>query len=118
MNIGTWNLQGIGEKMEKVIQEMNSINMNIVVLTKTKKKRSGTEIIGSYVHIFSGVPKHQRARRGVLIMIHKKHRRKITDFKMIENENILRVNININQTLIIILGLYAISNDEPSTTKY
>jgi len=34
------------------------------------------------------------------------------------NENILRVNININQTLITILGIYAILDDEPSTTKY
>jgi len=30
--------QGIGGKMEKVIQE-NSINMDIVVLIKTKKKK-------------------------------------------------------------------------------
>jgi len=34
------------------------------------------------------------------------------------DENILRVNININQTLITILGIYTISDDEPSITKY
>jgi len=39
MNIGIWNVQGIGEKMEKVIQEMNSINIDIVVLIKNKEKK-------------------------------------------------------------------------------
>jgi len=67
--------QGIGGKMEKVIQE-NSINMDIVVLIKTKKKKWYRN--HRQLHIFSGVPKHQRERRGVSIMIHKKHRRKIT----------------------------------------
>lgn len=49
-------------------------------------------------------------------MIYKKYYQKITDFEMID-ENIIRVKININKKPMTILGIYAISDDEPSITK-
>lgn len=116
MNIGTWNVQGIKGKMEEITKELLNLGIEMVVLTETKKKGTGTEIINNYVHIFTGVPKHERAKRGVSIMIHKKHKDKITDFEPV-NENIIRVNITINQKPVTILGLYAISDDEPLTKK-
>ncbi|XP_072377962.1 uncharacterized protein [Diabrotica undecimpunctata] len=82
--------------MEEVIHELKNANMDIVVLTETKKKGTGTETVNNYTHIFSGIPKHQRAKRGVSVMIHKKFKHKITDFETID-ENIIRVNININK---------------------
>lgn len=51
-------------------------------------------------------------KRGVSIMIHEKYKDKITNFNTI-NENIIRVNITINQKPATILGLFAISDDEP-----
>lgn len=35
----------------------------VAILTETKKKGTGTEITNKYVHIFTGVPKHERAKR-------------------------------------------------------
>ncbi|XP_072377991.1 uncharacterized protein [Diabrotica undecimpunctata] len=101
--------------MEEVINELKNANMYIVVLTETKKKGTGTETVNNYTHIFSGIPKHQRAKRGVSVMIHKKFN-KITDFETID-ENIERVNININQTPVTILGVYAISDDQSIAAK-
>lgn len=77
---------------------------------------NGTELSNNYVHIFSGVAKHKRAKRGVPILIHKKHQNKITDFESID-ENIIRVNMNINQKSVTIFGVYAISDDEPYHKK-
>ncbi|XP_072398398.1 uncharacterized protein [Diabrotica undecimpunctata] len=102
--------------MEEVIHELKNANMDIVVLTETKKKGTGTETVNNYTHIFSGIPKHQRAKRGVSVMVHKKFKHKITDFETID-ENIIRVNININQTPVTILGVYAISDDESIAAK-
>ena len=46
--------------------------MDVVVLTETKKKRAGSELLGNYVHLFSGVKKYERAKRGVSVLINKK----------------------------------------------
>lgn len=61
MNIGSWNVHGITGEVKEVIQEITKQNMNIVALIETKKKR--IETVNNYLHIISGVPKHQRAPR-------------------------------------------------------
>jgi len=43
------------------------MKMDMVILTETKKKGTGSEILGNYIHLFSGVKKFERAKRGVLI---------------------------------------------------
>ncbi|XP_045463868.1 craniofacial development protein 2-like [Harmonia axyridis] len=116
LNIGTWNVQGIRTKEDEITRELQTLSMDLVVLTETKKKGTGTEVINNYVHVYSGVPKHQRAKRGVSVMIHKKYRNKITDFEFL-SENIIRININIHQRPVTILGIYAISDDEPISVK-
>ncbi|XP_044745289.1 uncharacterized protein LOC123307136 [Coccinella septempunctata] len=116
MNFGTWNVQGMKDKVVEISRECESLRMDIVVLTETKKKGIGSEILDNYVHIFGGVPKDQRAKRGVSLLIHKKHKHKITDFESV-SENIIRVNMNLFQTPVTILGVYAVSNDEPSNIK-
>lgn len=90
--------------------------MDIVALTETKRKGNGTQIINDYIHVFIGVAKHERAKRGVSIMIHKRHQNKITDYEAVD-ENIIRVNLNINQRPVTVLGIYAISDDEPYARK-
>ncbi|XP_072398049.1 uncharacterized protein [Diabrotica undecimpunctata] len=90
--------------------------MDTVVLTETKKNGIGIEKVNNDVHIFSGVSKHERVKRGVSVLIHKKHKHKITDFEAID-ENIIKVNITMKETPITILGIYAISDDETYTNK-
>jgi len=36
--------------------------MDVVVLTETKKKGTGSEILGNYIHHFSGVKKYGKCK--------------------------------------------------------
>lgn len=72
MNIGTLNVQGCKGKLPEIVQELYKHQFNIIALTETKKKGSGSETIGNYIHLYSGVPKHQHAQRGVSFLIEKK----------------------------------------------
>lgn len=116
MNFGTWNTQGISGKTDEIAAEMEQHNIGIVTLTETKKKGQGTEKVGNYIHVFSGVPKHERAKRGVSMMIHKKYWRRMKDWEAID-ENIIRLNVNIMQRELVIMGVYAISDDESVSRK-
>ena len=62
MRFGTWNIQGMRTKETEVMREIDKMNMDIVVLSETKKKSKGIEKKGNYMHIFSGIPKEERAR--------------------------------------------------------
>ena len=72
MKFSTWNVQGCRNKMEEIIREINIMKMDVVVLTETKKKGTGSETLGNYIHLFSGVNKYERAKRGLSILINKK----------------------------------------------
>lgn len=78
MMLGTWNVQGIKGKVEDIIKELQKTKMDIAVLIETKKKGNEIEIIGNYIHIYSGVPKNARVCKGVSIMINKKFKNKLT----------------------------------------
>ena len=58
--------------MEEIIREINIMKMDVVVLTETKKKGTGSEILENYIHLFSGVKKYERAKRRLSILINKK----------------------------------------------
>lgn len=116
MHCGTWNIQGLKNKRELIVKDMENLKMEIIALTETKKKGTGTEIIGEFIHFYSGVPKDQRARRGVSILINKKLKKHITDWESID-ENLIRINLNLMQKKITIIGVYAPSNDVPINEK-
>ena len=71
MNYGTWNVQGIRGKMEEIMSELGKLKMDVIGLTETKRKGTGSEIVGGYVHLYSGVPRDRRAETGVYILIKK-----------------------------------------------
>lgn len=110
MNIGTWNVQGLSPKLHEVISEINQANADIVVLTETKKKGQGSENLGKYDHFYSGVAKEKRAQQGVSILIRKTLRKCITYWEAI-NERIIKINLNIKNHKITILGVYAENNE-------
>jgi len=93
MNYGTWNVQGIRGKMEKLTSVLGKLKMDVIGLTETKRKGTGTEIVKDYVHLYSGVSKDRREERGVSILINKKFKKGITNWEAV-NENIITVNIN------------------------
>jgi len=90
--------------------------MDVIGLTETKRKGTGTEIVRGYVHLYSGVSKDRRAERGVFILLNKKLKQGITNSEAV-NENITTVNINHLGTKITVLCVYAPSNDKVNLEK-
>lgn len=116
MKFGTWNIQGWRGKGEDIVQGIDRMKADITVLSETKRKGKGIEKIGNYIHLFSGVPKEDRARRGISIMIHKKHKNKIKHWETI-NENIITLKINLKGHKITVIGVYAPSEDATNIEK-
>jgi hypothetical protein len=58
--------------MEEIIREINIMKIDVVVLTETKNKGTRSETLANYIHIFSGVKKYGRAKRGVSVLVNKK----------------------------------------------
>ncbi|XP_072380680.1 uncharacterized protein [Diabrotica undecimpunctata] len=114
MNIGTWNIQGIKQKIDISVPDLEQMKMDNIALTETKKKGTGTDMVGNYIHIFTGVPKDKRAARGVSILIKKKLKNNITHWETID-KNILRANIDIYGHKITMIAAYAPSDDDEST---
>lgn len=69
MKIDTWHVQGIPTKEVEVFKEMNRLKVNIAALTEPKRKEKGTELKDGYIHIYSNIPKEERARSGVSLTI-------------------------------------------------
>ena len=53
--------------MEEITSELGKLKMDVIGLTETKRKGTGSEIVGGYVHLYSGVSEDRRAERGVSI---------------------------------------------------
>jgi len=104
------------EKMEEITTELGKLKMDVIGLTETKRKGTGMEIVRGYVLLYSGVSKDRRAERGVPILINKKFKIGITNWEAV-NENIITVNISNLGTKIIVLCVYAPSNDKVNLEK-
>lgn len=87
-----------------------------MVLTETKIKGKGQELLGEYVHMWSGVDRDQRARAGVSFLIKKTHRRRITHYEEI-SERLMRVDFDFLGRKIVIIGVYAPGNNETPVAK-
>ncbi|CAG9859103.1 unnamed protein product [Phyllotreta striolata] len=54
MNLGTLNIRGnITKKLDGIISEIKKMEMDIVVLTETRKKNNGIEEIDEYIHFYN-----------------------------------------------------------------
>ena len=89
---------------------MGELKQDITILTETKKKGNGVEVLGPYLHFYSGVPKLKRAKRGVSISVKKRYKGNITTWEAV-NENI-KLHMNIFGKKLCVLGIYARSDDE------
>ena len=116
MNFGTWNVKGISTKQKEILAEIRRYQMDIVAITETKKKGNGSEVVEEYIHLYSGVDKACRAKAGVSVFINKKFKTSIKDWVPI-NERILRVDMELKGYDIVIVAVYAPSNDERASVK-
>ena len=116
MKFATWNVQGLRTKQCEVFQELENMNIDICVLTETKKKGRGNETVGEYIHLYSGVPKDARAKRGVSIAVHKRNKKYIKSWEEID-EQIITMEMTRNGHQIVIVGLYAPNDDADAMLK-
>lgn len=116
LKIGTWNIQGWRTKEKEVLREIKEMDMDIVILTETKKKGKGEERFEDYVFFWSGVEKHMRAKSGVAIIIKNKWIRKVIDVEYID-ERILKIILNIFGQTVVVFGIYAINDDASADVK-
>jgi len=80
--------------MEEIIREINIVKIDVVVLTETKKERTGSETLGNYIHLLSGVKKYERTKRGVSVLINKMWKGSIKNWEAIDGR-ILKLDMNI-----------------------
>ncbi|XP_072375957.1 pickpocket protein 28-like, partial [Diabrotica undecimpunctata] len=92
------------------MSKLKNAELDIAVLTETKKKGMGSEKWSHYDLFYSGVTKDQRAQQGVAIIIRKTLRRHITSWEAI-NQRLIKMNITIKGSRIAILGVYGINED-------
>jgi len=81
------------EKMEEIRSELGKLKMDVIGLTETERRGTGSVTVGGYIRLYSGVSKDRRAERGVSILIKKKFKKGITNWEAVK-ENIKTVNIN------------------------
>jgi len=62
--------------------------------------------LGKYIHLFSGVMKYERAKRGVSILINKKWKDSIKSWEAID-ERILKLDMKTWGYKLTIIGIYA-----------
>ena len=72
--------------------------------------------MGNYIHLFSGVKKYERAKRGVSVLINKKWKGSIKNCESID-ERILKLGMNIWGYKLTIIGIYAPNEDSGTTIK-
>ena len=96
--------------------QVSIIWQDITILTETKKKGNGVEILGPYFHFYSGVSKEKRANRRVSILVKKRYKRYITTWEAV-NENMITLHMNLFRKKLCILGIYTISDDENAVKK-
>ncbi|XP_030758033.1 craniofacial development protein 2-like [Sitophilus oryzae] len=87
-----------------------------MALTETKKKGKGTEEKDGYVHIYSGVPKEERARGGVSLAIRKKYKKFIKSWDQI-NLRLLQVDVDVRNHSLVVIAAYAPTDDAPAAEK-
>ena len=106
LNICTWNVRGISNKTEQLEKELKDRNIDIALITETKKKMKGTTDLNSYTMIYSGVSQEERAQAGVAILINKKWKNRINGYEW-HNERILTCRFKIERGFMTVICIYS-----------
>jgi len=106
------------EKTEELQKELMKRKIDIAILTETKKKNEGSEDIGHYVMIYSGVPANQWASSGVAVAVRKDWKHKIRDYTWI-SDRIIETKIKVLNRNFTIVGVYApVEGKEQATEEF
>ena len=85
LNVATWNVTGITEKMEELQTEPLKRKIDTAIITETRKKNKGSDDISNYVMIYCGVPSNQLVSSGVAFEIRKDWKHKMQDYTWISD---------------------------------
>ena len=113
---GTWNVQGISNKLTEVVSEIEKNQIDIAVVTETKKKGHGSENLGCYDMFYSGVSKDQRAQQGVAILVRKGLRKSITSWEAV-SPRIIKINLTLHSHKVTLIGVYGVNDDAQIAVK-
>ena len=116
IRLDTLNVHGIRNKTGEIIKCLEELKQDITILTETKKKGNGVEILRPNLHFESEVSKEKRAKRGASVLVKKRYKRYIMTWETI-NENTIKLHMNLYGKKLCILGIYAISDDENALVK-
>lgn len=116
MNFGCWNVQGISTKNQEVFKTLADFNIDIAVLSETKKKGNGNEFRDNYIHFYSGVDKDKRARAGISIALNKKFQKDVRNWSAI-NERLITMDLEVFGHKLILIGVYAPTDDATADIK-
>lgn len=113
---GTWNVRGIGEKIEDLISEFEKANLGFLVLTETKMKSKGIKRINGHILIYSGVETNIHGKEGVGCIINKDWEKRLVQWECI-NERILTVTFKISDTKLTVVAVYGPNEDDKIDNK-
>jgi hypothetical protein len=68
------------------------MNIDIGVLSETKKKGQGNVNVANYIHFYSGVNKEKRAKVGVSIVVHKRLKNSIKSWENVK-ERLMQIQV-------------------------
>lgn len=74
MRFATWNIKSLNGREQETLQELKDHNIDICALQETKKKGKGQIQYQDYILVYSGVDRHERAKEGVALLVHNKHK--------------------------------------------
>ncbi|XP_031335863.1 craniofacial development protein 2-like [Photinus pyralis] len=116
--LGVWNTRSMNGKENELVQEFEKAQLDILVISETKKKGRGTtKMDNNHLFIYSGVDLNERAAGGVGCLIHEKHVEKVYDWKSISERTIQVELIGLEGTKTTIIGVYGPNEDEKVERK-
>ena len=106
LKIATWNVRGITTKEFELARIFKDMNINLAIVTETKKKLRGSKYVENYAMFYSGVSQKQRAAKGVAIFIDKKWESRIKEVQYV-SERIITLKLKHNRGYLVVVGVYA-----------
>jgi len=116
LRCGTWNIQGWRTKDKEVLEEFQRMDIDILIISETKKKGNGTETVDGIFHCWSGVQKQERAKAGIGILMKAKWIKPIKTWEPI-NERIIKLVVEMYGREFVVLGVYGPTEDSPTNEK-
>ncbi|CAK1580625.1 unnamed protein product, partial [Parnassius mnemosyne] len=106
--VGTWNVRGgMRDKTNELIEIMKERELDVVCMSETKRKGSGTEELpGGALALWSGVPESENACQGVGVLLSSRLVDVMTEYKVV-NSRLLWVRFKLGLTKLFLLAVYA-----------